>query len=136
MGVSSESIDKFKQRLLKIKDQEESKTMKYEEKQRKTPVKTGFRLIGIQSSVRSSPQLNNEESVNVINNDPNVDGYFPVKMDFMKKKVKKGKVKTKRSSNIRNTDSYYKKKYEKVVNSTSWKVTKPIRLLGKIKSNE
>lgn len=59
----------------------------------------------------------------------------PVKVGFEIKKVKNRKVdkvsKTLKRS-INNNNDYYKKEYYKIKNSTSWKITKPLRVLGRL----
>src|SRR5690625_1042828 len=59
------------------------------------------------------------------------DGYYPVQVKDPQRKVQKKKRKVKKSVARKETINY-KKEYEKLINSTSWKVTKPLRKIGRL----
>lgn len=113
------------------------------EKSRKSPVKVGFEIM--------NPEIDKEL----------VDGYYPIRLEGIKshlntkfkkatkkKGVKSKKATSKKSSSKRKPPKRrapvkvsnpidYKKKYNQLINSTSWKVTKPLRKISKIlKGNE
>lgn len=59
------------------------------------------------------------------------EGYYPV---HLKDPARKKSTKRQSKNRARKTknNNYYKKKYNEVLNSTSWKITKPVRVFGKI----
>lgn len=57
------------------------------------------------------------------------DGYFPVRLQDPGKGSKLKKI---RKLSINKTDIDYEKEYNKLINSTSWRITKPLRKLGKL----
>lgn len=83
-----------------------------EEKKRTTPVQLGFEILNSHLDKKIE------------------DGYYPVRLKGIsklgqKKGRKKNKVKGKKINE-------YEKKYNQVINSKSWKITKPIRLVTNI----
>lgn len=119
-------------------------------KPRQTPVCVGFQTIHMLSNVQPKQPVDTKSEETQVNqpskravksnpNDPNIEGYFPILIadstsapngKISKKPVKKKKqVKTQSHKHSKNTNDYYKKKYENVVNSTSWRITKPMRRL-------
>lgn len=85
-----------------------------EEKHRSTPVTVGFKI----------KNASRDRKIH--------DGYYPVRLkDPGSKSRKKVSKKTKRKSKtVKKID--YEKEYYKILNSTSWKITKPLRILGKL----
>lgn len=114
-----ENIQKFEKHLFN-----ENPSLLIEEKIRNTPVKVGFEVINMKESG------DEKKVVNVNSHDPNVDGYFPVKLDLGSKSKKTVNKSNKKESKTKEID--YKKEYEKLLNSTSWKITKPLRAIGKV----
>lgn len=102
------NINKFKQ-LLSTDVPKNVIIDKLIEQKRIKPVKIGF------------------EIVNVKKDKPLKDGYHPVRLQNIKSRLN-----NKNNSNPKQIDDYYKKQYEKVVSSTSWRVTKPLRALKRI----
>lgn len=120
----SKNIEKFRT-ILKNEYPKNVSVTRITEKERKTPVPIGF-------------VIKNPEKDRVIQ-----DGYFPQRLKDNKKKRKVKKLQIKKR-NIKKTKDQkkrevkqdlkeinYHKEYKKVLNSTSWKITKPIRVLGK-----
>jgi len=77
-------------------------------KERNSPVKIGFEI----------KNLNLDRKI--------PDGYHPVRLKNVKTRINKNKSRGKKSKN-----AFYKKEYTKLINSTSWKITKPLRYIGK-----
>ena len=79
------------------------------------PIKIGFEII-------------NEEL-----DEPLPSGYYPVRIEGLRKDLLKSPSKSKKTSNKKyNNEIDYKKEYEKIIKSTSWKITKPLRIIKKI----
>lgn len=116
-------IEKFEQRVL----EEIEEQVNIEKKSRKKPLKIGFEVINMKDHKDGTLKMNKN------NHDPSIDGYFPVKLNIDTKNNKKSKSKnksTKKKSKGHKVN--YKEEYEKVINSTSWKVTKPLRAFRKM----
>ena len=107
----TQSIRQFDE-IIKNENPENVKITKVVEKSRKSPVKIGFEIISNVS----------EEEIK--------DGYFPVWLKDPRPKTKKRK--SKRNKKLRQERDLYKKKYEKIVNSRSWRITKPIRMVSRV----
>src|SRR5699024_1197335 len=99
---NEKSLKKFRD-VLKSKSPTEL-TINYI-KEEKTPIKIGFEIIKNKKTKRPQRRLHNK--VNIISRKENL------------------------SKNINNTVDY-KKKYDQIKNSTSWKITKPIRKIKEI----
>lgn len=121
-----EDIANFREIIMKQLP-EEYKEYTVKEKIRKSPVSIGFQNI-------------NEQYDKVI-----IEGYYPVRLRdtektplSYKRKKKSKPINNKNDStinsdkNLSNIETVYQKKYYNIVNSTSWKLTKPLRLIGKI----
>lgn len=81
------------------------------EKNRKSPVKLGFEIV----NANLDQQLE--------------EGYFPVRLEGISKlgQKKNNKKRNKHKKKINN----YEKKYNEVISSKSWKITKPLRFVAK-----
>lgn len=55
-------------------------------------------------------------------------GYYAYRI----KKIKENKKSKNNTEKKQVKDNYYKREYDKMVNSTSWKITKPVRMIGSI----
>lgn len=119
---STDSIEKFRNKINNTVPSTNS-IEKIIEKTRNSPVKIGFEII-IPKELEQSP-------ITSITNTQLPDGYHPVHLEDPKKKKKSTKRK-KSSSSVSKERDLYKKKYEHVINSTSWKITKPLRKLGSL----
>lgn len=114
-----ENIKKFKE-IIKTSSFANDKIKNLTEESYEEPIKIGFQII-------------NEEI-----DKPLVDGYYPVHLEGVRKELfvirkSSNQVTTNNSlGNNVNKKMNYKKEYEKVINSTSWKVTKPLRKLKNI----
>lgn len=117
----SESINKFRT-YIKSKAPSMIKIDKIEEKTRKNPVKVGFEII----------DFDEKESVVERRNIKLPEGYHPIHLEDPKKKKKTKKKRKKSTHSVHIERNLYKEKYEQVINSTSWKATKPLRKLGSI----
>ncbi|WP_163969618.1 ATP-grasp domain-containing protein [Oceanobacillus halotolerans] len=125
----TESVDKFR-KMLNQDGSAKAEVGNVEEKTRNKPVKVGFEIKG-------SPFASGELKKG---NDVKEDGYHPVYFDYStakqtrgsKKKRKKGNNKGTSDLTLKQERDFYKKKYEEVLNSTSWKLTKPIRAIGRL----
>ncbi|MFC4025029.1 acylphosphatase [Oceanobacillus longus] len=95
------------------------------EKERKTPVKVGFEV-----------QTTNSSS-SVPNKATKPDGYAPVYLENYpgKKSSSTRKRRTTGTSTLRKERDLYRKKYNDMINSRSWKITKPIRKIGSLIKN-
>lgn len=102
-----DSVDKFRE-IIHHEAPKNAKITRIEEKERKSPVKIGFEIIN--SSLDKKLK----------------DGYHPVRIKDIKSNIKNKKVKKKK------TTIDYEKEYKKLINSTSWKVTKPLRYIGRL----
>src|SRR5699024_6584429 len=113
-----------------------------------------YTAFNIEQHIRNTPVMNGFQIINEHYDIQLVDGYQPIRLEDPKKSSKKTKRIKKRTStnkkaaskkvadskqNIKSPASTvhvkqidYEKKYYNIVNSTSWKLTKPIRLIGKI----
>lgn len=79
------------------------------------PIKVGFEII-------------NEEI-----DKPLPSGYHPIRLEGIREELLKQRYKiNKQSKSKENNKIDYKKEYEKVINSTSWKITKPLRKIKKM----
>lgn len=104
-----DQVEKFR-KLLKTTAPKEAQVLEVTEKERQSPVKVGFEII-------------NKEL-----DKPIKDGYYPVRLEGMSKI---GRYAKKESKNTKK-NNVYKKELEKVLSSTSWKITKPLRVIRKI----
>lgn len=137
------SVNKFRE-IITNEAPGKKKVEKVEEKSWVKPVKIGFELR--ENSKRKATPAKKVKPVPLASPaDPNKDGYFPVHLEYPSKKKRKTKTKTTGSSKTKSSTAktstslslkqerdYYKKKYENMLKSKSWKVTAPVRLLGKM----
>lgn len=105
------SIEKFRE-IIHNDAPESAKVTEIVEKERKSPVKIGFEII--------NPTLDKKLK----------DGYHPVRVKNIKSNIKTKKKKGKKQVKASTID--YEKEYKKLINSTSWKLTKPLRYVGRI----
>src|SRR5699024_4423840 len=123
-----DSINRFRG-IIKNKAPKRAKILKVVEKTRKKPVKIGFEII-------SSEEVQQQ---NVVRKD----GYYPVRLVEVpvkkKSKKKKNNITPKEAQAIINEyntlkeeKEFYKKKYDDIKNSNTWRVTEPIRHIGKV----
>lgn len=103
------SIDQFRE-IVNSESSKRAKIIDVKEKERKTPVKLGFTI--------QNPELDK-----VIK-----DGYHPVQLKGISKL---GRYKKRGSKKIKK-DNIYERELKKVYSSTSWRITKPLRLIGRI----
>lgn len=106
------SIGKFR-KILKTSSPKRATVLKVIEKERTSPVKVGFEII-------------NKELDNILKS-----GYHSVRLKGISKLGQKPSLK--RKTQGKKNKINYKIKYEKAISSTSWKLTKPVRLVGRIK---
>lgn len=117
------------------------------EQLRNSPVRIGFTSINMSNKKMNNSNSNasskNQSSPKVVMsnpNDPNIEGYFPIvianshiKPSTTLKGKSKDKSKPKKiNRKQKDNKNYYQSEYEKVINSTSWKVTKPLRSISKM----
>lgn len=105
-----DKVDQFR-KIINSSSSKNAIVVKVEEKSRTTPVKLGFEI--------ENPELDKKIE----------DGYYPVRLEGIYELRHKKSTKKK---TVGNDDNVYKKKYNQVISSTSWKITKPVRLLGRI----
>lgn len=116
---STDNLQTFEEKLKEAKENLFTEII-FEKKERNSPIKVGFEVINMKDS-------NNDT---IKKNDPNVDGYFPVRIPEIKKQKAK---KTKKSGKTPSKQIIdYEKEYKKIINSTSWKITKPLRAIGRL----
>lgn len=103
-------------------------------------LKEKYQLEHVIEKTRKSAVMIGFEVIKDGFNPTDVEGYRPVKFENMTKlynktaqrnKPKKRKMKNSQRKKA-HKDNSYKNDYNELVNSTSWKITKPVRLLGKI----
>lgn len=105
-------IDHFKN-TIKTSSSKRAEVSNIIEKTRTTPVKIGFEIINANIDKKLE------------------DGYFPVRLEGISKLgQKKVSNKRKRKSN-KKKENLYKVKYKQVIESKSWKITKPLRFLSR-----
>nr|WP_289037987.1 ATP-grasp domain-containing protein [uncultured Allobacillus sp.] len=127
---NAKKVEKFKVRLAS-KLNKTGKDVQLVKRDRKSPVKVGFEVIGMNN-------IENYHRSKNTNYFAEGEGYFPVLLDLNNKAKKitspsKGRNKKKKNErNNKNIDIDYKREYEKVINSTSWKLTKPFRNIRKL----
>lgn len=109
------NIEKFRT-IITTQSSKRATVLKVSEKDRNSPVKIGFEII--------NPELDN----------PIKDGYYPIRLKGIYQLGRYSKNKPRSRKN--NKNDVYKRKLEQVQSSTSWKITKPIRLLGRIIKNK
>lgn len=110
-----DDLDKFRHIIVK-ESSSHFKISKIVEKSRKSPVLVGFKL-------------NNVEVDNVIK-----DGYHPVRLKDPTRHSNSRKKST--SDKAKSNKIDYKDEYHKIINSTSWKMTKPLRYIRKLIKNK
>lgn len=106
------SIVKFR-KVINNKTSKRAKIEKVVEQEYSSPIKVGFEII--------NNNIDRELK----------DGYFPVRLKDPKR-VNKKKSRRNRNNTLRKERDLYKKKYNQIINSRSWKITKPIRKIGSI----
>lgn len=94
------------------------------EKSRKTPIKIGFKII-------VPEEFKRDTEIKLINKSL-PEGYHPVHLEdpHKKEKQKVRKSKKKHTPTAQRKVAPYKKKYEDIINSKSWRLTKPLRKIG------
>jgi|SRR5690625_4849819 len=111
---NKESVEKFR-KIITTDNSKDSKVISVVEKSRKTPVPIGFEIKNVKRDKRVK------------------DGYFPVRlMDPASKTNIKNKQSRRKKSTKRKSTTDYRKEYYKLKESTSWRVTKPLRKIGKL----
>lgn len=148
----ADSIGKFRE-IINNDSPKRAKVTKVVEKSWEKPVKIGFELKeNSKKMAAKEKKIVPKKPVQPVNNEY---GYYPVRLEYpaAKKKattkakfsVKKKGVKQVKKTSANEKDyqalikerDYYKKKYLDMINSSSWKVTAPVRVIGKIvKSNK
>ncbi|TPE68179.1 acylphosphatase [Halalkalibacterium halodurans] len=116
---TEKAVQKIKDILLNV-DSDNYVIIKIDEKEWNKPVKIGFEIKSDES--RWSKINKNEKGALQ-------DGYYPVHLK--QPATKTTKVKKRNKKQVKD-DNYYKKKYYAVINSTSWKVTKPLRKMANL----
>lgn len=116
---STKSIEQFRSSIYN-KVQRGNSVEKIVEKDRISPVKIGFEIV-IPRELEGKITTNRSHTYLP-------DGYHPVHLKDPKRQ-KKTKRRKKTSPKVNSERDLYKEKYEHVINSTSWKVTKPLRKL-------
>lgn len=102
------NIEKFRN-IINSSSSKEAKVLEVVEKSRKSPVKLGFEIINSELDQKLK------------------DGYFPVRLEGISQLgQKKGNKKVNKRVNN------YQKKYNQIITSKSWKVTKPFRIVGRL----
>src|SRR5699024_7039787 len=109
---STSSIVKFR-KVINNKTSKRAKIEKVVEQEYSSPIKVGFEII--------NNNIDRELK----------DGYFQVRLKDPKR-VNKKKSRRNRNNTLRKERDLYKKKYNQIINSRSWKITKPIRKIGSI----
>lgn len=109
---SKDSVDKF-ENLIRDNSSKRAKIEQIKKEDYNKPIKIGFEII------RSKEKLK--------------DGYYPVHLKDEGKRRMKKSLKRSESSTLRKERDFYKKRYEEMRNSTSWRVTKPLRVIGSVK---
>ncbi|MBU9712954.1 ATP-grasp domain-containing protein [Evansella tamaricis] len=130
---SFESISKISE-ILKGDSPQNTLVKSVEECDWTKPVKIGFE-INEEYKSGENVDSNTETKIKYLR-----DGYFPLKISEKTNKSKgNSKSKTIKKERKNLNEDYYKKKYNMVIKSTSWRITKPLRFFGrlikKIKNN-
>src|SRR5690625_776905 len=104
-------IEEFR-RLIHSSSSRDAKIVDIEEKNRGNPVKIGFTIVNASFDQKIE------------------DGYFPVRLEGISRlgKKKVNKKRKKRNKKVKN----YEKKYNELISSRSWKITKPLTLVARI----
>lgn len=124
---TKENINKFRT-LITQKSIKKFGISRVIEKERSTPVAIGFEIINVEIDKLIQ------------------DGYHPVRLKdpvtrlksqtkSTSKRVKKNKVTNKTNTKKNRNQIDYKREYHKVINSNSWKITKPLRIVGRLLKN-
>ena len=128
----TESVEKF--RKIITKERPKSVVVKsVVEKSRTLPVKIGFDIVNNLEKKKEEGFSISPEAIEYRG-----EGFFPVWLPEEEKKKKIGKKgKNKKMNNkeiekLKKERNLYKKKYNQMKKSTSWRITKPIRALGKL----
>lgn len=119
---TEKSVDRFR-KLIKETSIKKYKSKKISESPYSQPIQMGFKIIEAYRDEEYSQ------------------GYTPLGIEGLRKELLRPKFrkKLKKSAGKRDnhrintkSEDYYKKEYEKIIESTSWKVTRPLRYLGKL----
>lgn len=124
---SEENIDQFRT-IIETKSSKRAKLPNVVEKERVSPVAIGFEIKNARSDLLVK------------------DGYHPVRLKDQSRTNRKTTSRRSRTSKSKEITKVkkkkenkqqidYKQEYNKMINSTSWKVTKPIRIIGRLIKN-
>jgi len=107
-----DNVNRFKT-ILSTENSKRSKVSSITEKSRTTPVPVGFKIKNIKRDRLVK------------------DGYYPVRLEDPAAKKKRKRIS--RKHKVKASSKFdYEKEYKKIIESTSWKITKPLRILGKL----